>query len=108
MRNEPELFAHQRDEHRKFMRENKEEYDIDWAGVIGSISVVSSIGLFGTGVIMKLTRMIKFVLPKIVIRLPTLTLDDLFLALSFIALMPWLAVTIYRKFYSKEEDKGDK
>lgn len=100
-RNEPELFTHQKEEHERYMKENRE--CINWTGIISSVSVTSGLALFCVGLWIKLGKAIKFVLPRIVVQIPSLALEDILLGLSFICLTPWIAVTIYKRFYGEKE-----
>ena len=120
VKNEPEMFKKDREEHEDYC---KSEYyksdclDIDWAGALSSLSLATGGMLFFAFVLLQLKKLIgifHFVFPRgsVSISMPSLGIDEIVLGLALFALLPWLAITIYRKFYCcenpKEVPKGHK
>lgn len=78
--------------------------DIDWAGALSSLSLATGGMLFFAFILLQLKKLIgmfNFVFPRgsVSISMPALGLDEIVLGFALIALLPWLAITIYRKFH---------
>jgi hypothetical protein len=105
MRNEPEMFKKDKKEHEEYCKsEQHHDCDIDWAGGLSSLSLATGGMLFFAFVLLQLKKLIgifNFVFPRgsVSISMPALGLDEIVLGFALVALLPWLAITIYRKFY---------
>lgn len=111
MRQEPEMFKKDRKEYEKFLKEfprrtRGPNSNNDWTNIIGSISLALGIGCFGVFILVKILNFFRSVQTSI--KMPTLAFEEMTLILGVVALIPWIAITIYKKHYSKDQNLGAK